>query len=321
MGDELDRVGADLMGGEIDAQVAIMFDWSSYWSLEGCVGPTQGLRYPDEVHRFYRVFHERNIAVDMIPSTTDAATLARYRMVVAPALIQVLPGVADAVTEYVRGGGTFVTGYMAGIHNEHDLVVPGGYPGELRRLMGVWVEEIDALAPGETVPVMPVAAPQVVDGGRDLARHYGTVTGEQDGTAWSGVIVASLMHLEGARPLAVYGGDAFYAGSPAVTVNEVGDGRAYYVGAPLDEVGMGAVLGVVADGLGLESTVAGDGVEIMRRRHEDGSVDVYVINLEDRAVRASLASYAGARDRLTGNGVSAGGIVELPAYGVMILES
>lgn len=321
LGDELDRVGADLMGGEIDAQVAIMFDWSSYWSLEGCVGPTQGLRYPDEVHRFYRVFHERNIAVDMIPSTTDAATLARYRMVVAPALIQVLPGVADAVTEYVRGGGTFVTGYMAGIHNEHDLVVPGGYPGELRRLMGVWVEEIDALAPGETVPVMPVAAPQVVDGGRDLARHYGTVTGEQDGTAWSGVIVASLMHLEGARPLAVYGGDAFYAGSPAVTVNEVGDGRAYYVGAPLDEVGMGAVLGVVADGLGLESTVAGDGVEIMRRRHEDGSVDVYVINLEDRAVRASLASYAGARDRLTGNGVSAGGIVELPAYGVMILES
>ena len=135
------------------------------------------------------------------------------------------------------------------------------------------------------------------------------------------MIVASLMHLEGARPLAVYGGDAFYAGSPAVTVNEVGDGRAYYVGAPLDEVGMGAVLGVVADGLGLESTVAGDGVEIMRRRHEDGSVDVYVINLEDRAVRASLASYAGARDRLTGNGVSAGGIVELPAYGVMILES
>ena len=321
LGDELDRVGADLMGGEIDAQVAIMFDWSSYWSLEGCVGPTQGLRYPDEVHRFYRVFHERNIAVDMIPSTTDAATLAKYRMVVAPALIQVLPGVADAVAEYVRGGGTFVTGYMAGIHDEHDLVVPGGYPGELRDLMGVWVEEIDALAPGETVPVRPVHAPQAVDGGRDLARHYGTVTGELDGTAWNGMIVASLMHLEGARPLAVYGGDAFYAGSPAVTVNEVGAGRAYYVGTPLDESGMDAVLGAVADELGLESTVAGDGVEIMRRRHDDGRTDVYVVNLEDRAVRTRLAPFAGSRDLLTGRDVPDDGEVDLPPYGVMVLGS
>lgn len=321
LGDELDRVGTGLMGGEIDTRVAIMFDWSSYWSLEGCVGPTQGLRYPDEVHRFYRVFHSRNIAVDMIPSTTDAASLAKYRMVVAPALIQVLPGVADAVAEYVRGGGTFVTGYMAGIHDEHDLVVPGGYPGELRDLMGVWVEEIDALAPGETVPVRPVHAPQAVDGGRDLARHYGTVTGELDGTAWNGMIVASLMHLEGARPLAVYGGDAFYAGSPAVTVNEVGAGRAYYVGTPLDESGMDAVLGAVADELGLEPTVAGDGVEIMRRRHDDGRTDVYVVNLEDRAVRTRLAPFAGSRDLLTGRDVPDDGEVDLPPYGVMVLGS
>lgn len=70
---------------------------------------------------------------------------------VAPALITVLPGVAETLESYVSEGGSFITGYMAGIHDEHDLVVPGGYPGKLRDLMGVWVEEIDALAPDETM--------------------------------------------------------------------------------------------------------------------------------------------------------------------------
>ena len=89
----------------------------------------------------------------MIASTTPLARLSQYDLAIAPALITVLPGVAETLEAYVADGGTFITGYMAGIHDEHDLVVPGGYPGKLRRLMGVWVEEIDALAPGETIEV------------------------------------------------------------------------------------------------------------------------------------------------------------------------
>ena len=104
-------------------------------------------------------------------------------------------------------------------------------------------------------------------------------------------------------------------------MNEVGAGRAYYVGTPLDESGMDAVLGAVADELGLESTVAGDGVEIMRRRHDDGRTDVYVVNLEDRAVRTRLAPFAGSRDLLTGRDVPDDGEVDLPPYGVMVLGS
>ncbi len=74
----------------------------------------------------------------------DLATLKQYRAVVAPTLIMVKPGVAQTLTQYVREGGTLITGYMSGIHNEFDLVVEGGYPGPLRELCGVWVEEIAA---------------------------------------------------------------------------------------------------------------------------------------------------------------------------------
>lgn len=34
--------------------------------------------------------------------------------------------------------------------NENDLVTLGGYPGELRDLLGIWVEEIDSLQPEMT---------------------------------------------------------------------------------------------------------------------------------------------------------------------------
>ena len=100
-------------------------------SLEGCVGPTAGFSYPNEVHRFYRAFWRRNVPVDIIESTTPLDKLKQYDLVVAPALITVLPGVAETLESYVSEGGSFITGYMAGIHDEHDLVVPGEAAGHL----------------------------------------------------------------------------------------------------------------------------------------------------------------------------------------------
>ncbi|OZG61755.1 beta-galactosidase [Bifidobacterium lemurum] len=271
LGAELARVGVSLMGAEVHARVAVIFDWESYWSLEGCVGPTAGFQYPQEVHRFYRALHRRNIPVDIIPSTTALAELKRYSMVVAPVLIMAKPGVGEAIEEYVRGGGRFVTGYMSGIHDEHDLVVPGGYPGPFRTVCGVWAEEIDALAPGDAIEVRLEDA---------------TVHGE---------IVASIMHLEGARALGVYGGGDFYAGTPAVTVNEFGQGRAYYVGTPLDQAGMDLLFGGIVDELGMESYVTPDGVEVSLRHCDDGRAFVFVINLTGLAQTVALPRLATGR--------------------------
>lgn len=35
----------------------------------------------------------------------------------------------------------FVTTYFSGIVDKHDLVIPEGYPGRLRDILGIWVEE------------------------------------------------------------------------------------------------------------------------------------------------------------------------------------
>lgn len=266
---EVAALGADvaarakrIMGSHVDAKVAVVFDWENYWSLEGCVGPTQGLRYPDEVHRFYRALWKRNVAVDVIESTANLETLRRYDLVVAPTLIMVKPGVADNLERYVEGGGVLVTGYMSGIHDERDLVVEGGYPGLLRGLCGVWVEEIDAVAPGASVPVrLDVGDGAAVD--------------------CAGEIVASIIEPEGARTLATYGGDDFYAGTPAVTAHDVGDGRAIFVGTALDEDGIDALFDDVLRAAGVATIDAPDDVEVASRVGADGTVYTIVTNTGD----------------------------------------
>ena len=46
--------------------------------------------------------------------------------------------------------------------------------------------------------------------------------------AYEAVELCDLIHLETAEALAVYRSD-FYAGRPALTVNQLGKGRAYYI--------------------------------------------------------------------------------------------
>ncbi len=294
LGGELDRIGKRIMGSEIRAKVAIMFDWQSYWSLEGCVGPTAGFSYPNEVHRFYRAFWRRNVPVDIIESTTPLDKLKQYDLVVAPALITVLPGVAETLESYVSEGGSFITGYMAGIHDEHDLVVPGGYPGKLRDLMGVWVEEIDALAPDETIEV------------------------HGDAVDAKGEIVASIIHREGAERLATYGGGEFYAGHSALTVNTYGKGKAYFVGTPLDETGMSAFMAPIIKELGLKPLDTPEDVSLSVRYGDDGVRYAFLINNSESDKRLCLDELNGGVELLTGHVVD--GPVELKPYGVNVIE-
>lgn len=294
LGGELDRIGKRIMGSQIRAKVAIMFDWQSYWSLEGCVGPTVGFSYPNEVHRFYRAFWRRNVPVDIIESTTPLDKLKQYDLVVAPALITVLPGVAETLESYVSEGGSFITGYMAGIHDEHDLVVPGGYPGKLRDLMGVWVEEIDALAPDETIEV------------------------HGDAVDAKGEIVASIIHREGARRLATYGGGEFYAGHSALTVNTYGKGKAYFVGTPLDETGMSAFMAPIIKELGLKPLDTPEDVSLSVRYGDDGVRYAFLINNSESDKRLCLDELNGGVELLTGHVVD--GPVELKPYGVNVIE-
>jgi beta-galactosidase len=218
---EVSALGATLeeisgvAGGTVPARVAIIFDWEALWAYESSATPqNENRRYVDTVVAHYRPFWERSVAVDVIDAETS---LDGYDLVVAPLLYLLTEAQGRRLTQFVERGGVLVSTYGTGLVNETTLATLGGVPGSLRPVLGIWVEEFDALGDAFRRRIKPIS-----EGGAGLtgsyeARHY-----------------LDLIHAEGAEVLAVYDED-FYAGRPALTRHRFGKGRAYYVASRNDE--------------------------------------------------------------------------------------
>jgi beta-galactosidase len=146
LGDELKRL-ADLRTTTVRADVALVFDWDNWWALELESHPSidmNGWQFAP----YYSALHQRNIAVDFVPSTID--DLSRYRLVVVPNLYLTRQGVAEVFENYVAGGGTLIIGPFSGISDEDDHIRLGGYPAPFRKVLGIRIEEFDALGKGQS---------------------------------------------------------------------------------------------------------------------------------------------------------------------------
>lgn len=203
LGEELKALGDTVLEARTPSKAAIVFDWDNWWAVEYSAGPSVRMKYLDAIQDYYTAAFEQNVPMDIISVEDD---LSSYKVVIAPLLYMTKTGYADKVNTFVEQGGTFITTYFSGIVDEHDLVLPGGYPGELKDVLGIWVEENDALPEGE--------ANQFTYGGNQYPAD----------------VLCDIMHLEGgAESISVYEKD-FYQGTPVLTKNHYGQGAAYYVG-------------------------------------------------------------------------------------------
>jgi len=297
LGKELFELGDSLLDSRVKAKVALLFDWENWWAIELSSGPTVALKYVDELHKYYDALYKANIAADVVSPDAD---LGGYDLVIAPVLYMVKPGIAAKLEEYTKAGGTFVTTFFSGIVGESDLVTLGGYPGELRKLLGIWAEEIDALLPSQSNTI-------VVKGrGEALQPEYGCG------------LLCDLIHSEGAEVVAEYGED-FYKGMPALTVNRFGSGEAWYVATSPEAKFLQDWLPRLCASRGIEPLLASptEGVETSLRE-KDGTEYLFVLNHNPEASRVDLGSRAGV-DLLTGRRVS-GADAELPGRDLWIVK-
>ncbi|SDS63869.1 beta-galactosidase [Actinoplanes derwentensis] len=191
------------------AEVAVLIDYESWWVAELDSHPTDRLRYRAEALDWYTALLDRGIRADVVPAAAD---LSGYRLVVAPILHVVPAALQERLAEYVSAGGHLVTTYFSGIVDEFDHAWPGAYPGALRDLLGIRVEEFAPLLDGVSVPL----------------------TNGTSGTLWSErveVTDPAVKVLAGYRD-----------GGPAVTRREVGEGSAAYVSTRLGPHGLAAIL-------------------------------------------------------------------------------
>lgn len=291
LGQELDSLGNQLLGSEHKSDVGIIFDWENYWAVEYTSGPNQDLNYVEQIHQYYTYYYEKNISVDMIPIDAD---FSKYKVVVAPVLYMVKEGVAEALGEFVKSGGNLVTTFMSGIVDQSDNVHLGGYPGPLRKLSGIWVEEIDALAPEQFNKVSL-----------------------KDGHETRSTLLADIIHLEGAESLANYSSN-FYAGSPAVTKNQYGNGMVYYVGTMLDKDGLAAILDLVSQSSMIATNkISETSLEIMTRYNENGTY-YFIINFQPES-QIVPDKFIGKVDLLSNTTLSQQTIMK--QYDVMIVKA
>lgn len=254
-------------GTQVVADAAVVWDWESWWALELDWRPSDDVRYVDQVRRWYEQLWRSHLTVDFVP---PEAELERYPLVVVPSLYLTTEAAAKNLRGYVEAGGTLVVSFFSGIVDQNDAVVPGGFPGALRDVLGITVEEFLPLRAGERVSVVP-------DG-----------PAWRPGTTWTGTIWTDDIRLHDAEPVAFYA-DGPAAGKPAVTRNRMGAGTAWYVSTALE----GADLKALIAGIGaVRPAVAGlpDTVEAVRRVGAEAEY-VTVINHGDQDIAVNLAGH------------------------------
>ncbi|WP_029150261.1 beta-galactosidase [Microbacterium indicum] len=209
-------VGSD----RAQSDVAILFDWDSWRGAELDSHPSEKLRYQREALDWWTALLDAGVRADVVPAG-DA--LDGYRVVIAPVLYSVPAALRAQLEGYVAGGGNLVTTYFSGVVDENDHAWLGGYPGALRELLGVRVEEYRPLWDGETEPL-----------------SNGT-----SGSLWSEPVDVVDPAVE---VLATYtSGDL--AGGAAITRRPVGSGSAAYVSTRLGAEGIAAVLPALLAGV------------------------------------------------------------------------
>jgi beta-galactosidase len=299
LGHTLDGL-VDLIGMPVPAKTAILFDWDNRWAVNDAQGPrNSGIHYEKTVMKHYRAFWEMGVPTDIVGSEDD---FNGYKLLILPMAYLLSKETGDKIEQFVQKGGILVVTYWSGIVDENDLCHLGGFPGPLRKTVGIWAEEIEGLYDHDRNALIPTD-----DNTLGLSGKYEIHE------------ICERIHAETAEVLAVYEDD-FYAGSPVLTVNQLGKGEAYYLAARVsDPIFYENFYGKLIDKAGVRKTInASLPTGVTAQVRSDGQLDyVFIMNFSGK--EADLQLDAGIYEQAeTGEVVDQE--VRLPVNGILILR-
>ena len=291
LGMELSKLNNTFRGGRTYSKVGMLFDWNSWWALELASGPTKDMDYLEQVHYYYKQFYKQNISIDMLKYSSD---FSEYKIIFAPLAYMVDEALAKKIERFVEEGGVLVATYMTGFVDDYDRCIYGAYPGLLKNVLGMWVEEVDALRPEEKNSI--------------------NVVGKNE--SYTCGFLCDLIRLEDAEAIAVYEKD-FYAGVPAVTKKCFGKGMAYYIGTQVEEAYLSELVASLCREKGIRSPFDYEGEVEIRTRQSKKGIYYFVINFSEDGGRIDLGKSA-YHNLLDDKQYS--GQVELEKNAVMVLK-
>ncbi|WP_405870523.1 beta-galactosidase [Streptomyces zaomyceticus] len=242
----------EVRGTRTVPDVAVLWDWHSWWAQNLEWRPNEAHDARERADSFYETLYDRHLTVDFAHPESD---LSAYPLVVVPALYLMTEAAGQNLREYVENGGTLVVSYFSGIVDEHDAVHPGAYPGALRDVLGLTVEEWSPLLDDQRVRI---------DG--------------PGGASLTGDVWTEFVRPRGAEAVWTYA-DGPAAGGPAVTRHRLGRGTAWYVSTRLDAASLDAIVAAAGEDAGIASRSGlPRDVEVVRRAGDGGRRYLFALN-------------------------------------------
>lgn len=289
---ELRRILDELQGLDlppIRPRVAFVFSYQSYWATGKYYGD-----YWNEVNDYYRAVFDLGLGCDCVPPSGD---LSKYDIVFAPGLALVGDEELDNIRRYVASGGVLVAGRKTFSKTPSASYRVSDHPA-LGDVFGLHVvESHEARDPHDIHH--SIYKPPFPEASFALAGEGGLPAAKTSG--WFEVLQPT-----GAEVLYRYA-DGPWQGRAAAAVHEFGRGRAFYLGAMIDEAAMRGFAGRALAAAGVRDTVAlPDGAQIVRRG------DVCVVT--NHTPEPVVVPLPGRGETLAGAAAD-GDRVKLPAWG------
>jgi len=288
-GSEVEKLSPVLDGSVVQNEVAVINSYDQIWALQ--IQPqTAGYHYWVQGKKFHQAFTRCGVGVDVVGLHAE---FNRYKVIVFPSLYLLTPEIAEKIAHYVRQGGTAMFTVRTGVKDWNNLAWDQPLPGLLGDCAGVEIGDYDAA-------------------GSQYPNHIRT----RDGQTYGAATWCDIIDLKGAEVLAAYT-EEYYAGRPALTLNHLEKGRAYYLGTVADDAFYTDLVGQWVKELGLAAYPGlPAGVEASWRQ-KDGRKFLFLINLSTAAQQVPLS---GSFYDLLNEVNLTGGRLDLAPYDVKILS-
>ena len=293
LGEALERL-AEVAGSTVSCDAAVLVDAASHWALRSRGLPSPHVRHLDVARAAHAALWRSGLGCDIAPPGAD---LSGYRLVVVPAVYLLSDEAAASLRAFTEGGGHLVVTFCSGIAAPSHWVRTGGYPGALRDVLGIRVEEFHPLHPEASATLT------VTD------RAPGGPAHSLTGQLWT-----ERLRAEGADVLAFYAAGAL-TGLPAITRHAFGAGTAWYLSTQLADDDLTALLrGIAAEAGVLPAAPAPPGVSLTRRRDSRGRSWLFAVNHGAATTRLPAVGL----DLIAGREIA--GAIDLPPGGVAVIR-
>lgn len=237
IGGELKKYADLLEGSENINDILIVKSYDNLWSHTAQKHNWQ-FDYTGYLMSWYFGFARNNIGIDVSSKDTD---FTKYKIVCLPAFNLVNENFASKCKSYVKNGGTIILTFRSCIKNDDNCMTEQTLPAYFRDIAGITVEEFDSLRDGITNGIDGICSGK--------AKMWCDIISTQKATV-----------------LCKYT-NRFYKNTPAVTVNNYGKGKVYYVACDLDDNAMESLCSYITDKENITRTINErvDGVEAIKR--------------------------------------------------------